>query len=233
MKILKIMLATFFGFGTIAFLGTFIFMRKAVGYSVETDGVYYKSINNMTWKKEAVKIAEADSETFKVFGFNGIYGKDKNHVYLYGIIIKGADPASFKILGDLYKYARDKNNLYAGIKKIGDDPDSFKLLAEGFAKDNKQAYYRGNIIERADGKTFELMDEKGQYAKDKNHVFCFGKLIEGSHSPTFDLMEYNYYVDKNHVYHRSQKLEEVDKASFKLLGNRYAKDVTMFFMKRK
>ena len=233
MKTTKTMFTLLLGISLIVALSVFFFMRKSLGYTTEDGVMVYKYVNNVTWKKERRILENADPTTFISFGFSGIYGKDKNHVYLEGYLVSGADPSSFKLLEDLHQYAKDDRHLYAGIKKIGDYPDSFEYLGAGFAKDKIHAFKQGNIIPDADGSTFELMDEKGHWAKDHQHVFSFGKLMEGSHSATFHHLEHNFYADKNQVYHGSRKIENVHPADFKILGDRYAKNAIYVFYEHK
>ena len=232
MKTLKIMIAIFVGIGGLVLISAFYFLGNLAGYGTKDGKMVYKYLNNVNFKVEHRQMG-ADPKTFKAFGFNKVYGKDKAHVYLEGYKIAEADPGSFKILDLLYQYARDKNNLYGGTKKIGDNPDSFENLGEGFAKDNVHAFYQGRIIEGADGKTFELMDKKGRFAKDHQHIFSFAKIIKESHSPTFRHLEHNFYSDKNHVYHNSQKIEKASPSDFEILGDRYARSANHVFYKKK
>ena len=43
------------------------------------------------------------------------------------------------------------------IQILDADPASFKVLRKGYAKDDKHAFYRGNIIKNANGKSFKLL----------------------------------------------------------------------------
>lgn len=231
MKIVKKMLLWMLGIGAIIFLSTFVLIRKNLGYSTQNGVVIYRYVDGLTWKKKYHSLEDADAKSFESFGFNGSYGKDKNHVYLKEKRIVHADPNTFKILED--KYAKDKDYLFAGTKKIGNISDGYEYLGNGFAKNNLHAFKQGRLIKGADGKTFELIDEKGNFARDHQSVFSFGSIIEGSDGPTFRHIEHNFYADKNNVYHGSKKIENASPSSLKVLGNRYARSGGLVFYQTK
>lgn len=229
MESLKIITIALFGLGFLAFIAVFFLMRSTTGYKVQDGTVVYRYIDNLNWKKKSFQLEGADAETFKTFGFSGVYGKDKNHVYLSGLKIQEAEPGSFKILEATYQYARDAKHLYAGTRKIGDHPDGFKFLGAGFAVDGQSAFFRGELIDGADGSSFELMDDKGIYAKDRQHIFYIGKMIPDSHSASFKKIKHSFYADKHAVYYTSNRIPGADEMTFKVLSDRYAKDAEQVY----
>ena len=71
-----------------------------------------------------------------------------NAVLFDGKVIKGASPARFKVLRD--GYARDDWKVYYMGKAIkGANSNSFKVLDNGYAKDSWDVYYHGSKIKGA------------------------------------------------------------------------------------
>ncbi|NRB48230.1 MAG: DKNYY domain-containing protein [Saprospiraceae bacterium] len=213
----------FVAIGVVLFATFFFLTRRLTGYKIVDGKVVYQKIRNTTWKKVQHEVEGADPETLKVFGFSGVYAKDKNRVFLEGNPIPEADPSSFKILEDLHKYAKDNTSLFCSTRKIGEISDGFEYLGGGFAKNDSHVFNLGAIIPRAHAKTFELMDEKGFFAKDHQSVFCSGKKLIGVHAATFKKVKYCYYVDQHFVYYLSNKLEHANSADFEYYGDRYSK----------
>lgn len=58
--------------------------------------------------------------------------------------------------------------------KVNADPKTFVTLTHDYGKDNVHAFYCGQIIKKADGKTFRAINNS--YAYDKNYVYSFEKL---------------------------------------------------------
>ena len=137
------------------------------------------------------ELSQMDNKTFKPFDYKFI--KDKNNVYyLYGydkfIKFEKVDAKTFEVIGN--GYARDKSNiyfLYPNLEymmpiKMEADRKSFNLIKVGedytsYAKDRKNIYCKGRILEGADYKTFRIFKEKDENReeivkiKDKNHEY--------------------------------------------------------------
>ena len=219
--------------GGLLVLSYLFLTRNFLGYTIIDGAVVYQHMEGTSWKRQQRRLPNADPKTFKIFGFSGVYAKDKNHVYLEGRLIREANPQHFKILEDLYKYAKDDQYLFCGTQKIGDIADGFTYLGNGYATNDKHAFKQGNIIEGAVGKTFMLLDEKGFYARDHQSVFCVGKKLEGADGPTFRHIQHYYYADKKQVYYLSTKIEQARPQDFDILGERYARSGNHIFYKGK
>ena len=144
------------------------------------------------------ELSQMDNKTFKPFDYKFI--KDKNNVYyLYGydkfIKFEEADAKTFEVIGN--GYARDKSNiyfLYPNLEymmpiKMEADRKSFNLIKVGedytsYARDKKNIYCDGRILEGADYKTFRIFKEKDENGeeivkiKDKNHEYDENCLIK-------------------------------------------------------
>ena len=223
----------FMAIGALLFVTFFFLARKLTGYKTVDGKVVYQNIKGASWKKVQREVEGADPETLKIFGFSGVYAKDRNHVFLEGKLIPEADPASFKILEGLYKYAKDENHLFCSTRKIGVISDGFEYLGGGFAKSDVHVFNRGQVLEGADARTFELLDEKGFFTKDHQSVFCSGKKLEGAHAASFKKVKFSYYVDQNVAYYLSHKLENSDANDFEFFGDRYSKSGKYVYYREK
>ncbi len=223
----------FIAIGAVLFITFFFLTRKLTGYKVVDGKVVYQKIRNATWKKVQHEVEGADPETLKIFGFSGVYAKDKDRVFLEGNHIPEADPNSFKILEDLHKYAKDKYFLFYSTRKIGEISDGFEYLGGGFAKNDRHVFNRGAIIPGAHAKTFELLDEKGFFARDYQSVFCSGQKLNGAHAASFKKVKFCYYVDQNFVYYLSNRLEHSNSTHFEFFGDRYSKSGNNVYYREK
>ena len=146
---------------------------------------YWKNENKIYYRDK--KIENADIKSFKVL--NEDYAKDKNNVYdgneSIGRGIK--DPETFEFLpnGIIYGtlYGKDKYNVYYIKNKMlncfdsyysiyeinGINKDKVEVLNDWFIKDDKNIYFKGEILEGADYNTFELLPN-GE-GKDKNRSY--------------------------------------------------------------
>ena len=159
---------------------------------VENDGKLYFMKSN-PYSEEDFKLEElkqVDVKTFKPLEYKLI--KDKNNVYFFKdnkfIKFEKADANTFEVIGN--GYARDKSNiyfLYPNLEymmpiKMEADRKSFNLIKVGedytsYAKDRKNIYCEGRLLEDVDYKTFKVFKEKNENGeevmkiKDKNHEY--------------------------------------------------------------
>ena len=159
---------------------------------VENDGKLYFMKSN-PYSEEDFKLEElkqVDVKTFKPLEYKLI--KDKNNIYFFKdnkfIKFEEADANTFEVIGN--GYARDKSNIYflypnleyAMPIKMEADRKSFNLIKVGedytsYAKDRKNIYCDGRILEGVDYKTFRIFKEKDENGKevvkikDKNHEY--------------------------------------------------------------
>ena len=146
---------------------------------------YWKNDNKIYYRDK--KIENADIMSFKVL--NEDYAKDKNNVYdgneSIGRGIK--DPKTFEFLpnGIIYGilYGKDKYNVYYiknkmlncfdssyfiyEVKRI--NKDKVEVMNKWFIKDDKNIYFKGEILEDADYNTFEVLPNGD--GKDKNRSY--------------------------------------------------------------
>ncbi len=150
------------------------------GLYIDIDGdIYFKTIDNSN-NMDSIR-----SNEIEYAKLNYIYNADKSDTN-YGGLMKMkyvVDTSTFKIVNTFY--FKDKNHVYdftpmvdGGTIAVNSDIDvkTFKALAcEYFAKDKRHCYYRGNIIEGADLKSFKVLDSLrgSSISYDKNNVYEF------------------------------------------------------------
>lgn len=168
------------------------------GYKVEKDKVYYKYWN------AGMGIG---SSTFEIIG---------------------ADAQTFKVL-EIENYAIDKNRAYYQGKPIlNSNSKTFVPILDYYAKDKYHAYMEASIIEKADAKSFEVIDG-GPYSKDNKDYYFDTIALNVNDIHSFKILnkteEYGYWAkDKTHYYIISEKYILADYESFINIGNGYAKD---------
>ena len=140
------------------------------------------------------KIENADIMSFKVL--NKDYAKDKNHVYSGNKVIdpspllgKIKNPETFEFLpyGIRYDtlYGKDKYNVYY-INNImsncfdsfyfiyevkGINKDKVEVLNKWFIKDDKNIYFKGEILEGVDYNTFEVLPNGDGQDKNRSYEY--------------------------------------------------------------
>ena len=176
------------------------------GYAVNENGIYF------SWEK----ILHADPETFEVL--KEWYARDKKNIYFLGkslgVIFTGKNfsslnPATIEILDD--RYVKNKDAVYFHslweypyvkfhwVKIVESaDPETFKVLCRGYAKDSNSVYYNAKKIEWVDIKTFEFL--KWYCVKDKHNVYYRWEKIEWADLQSFEVMSPMTAKDKNTTY---------------------------------
>ena len=158
--------------------------------------------------------------------------------------LKNIDTKSFKVLPGT-KYAKDTVHVYYPIetncidytdcgvcyysKIILDNanPSNFRYLSKEYATDGKLVFFRGQLLQGADGATFKVIDgpEYFYFATDKFHVYKHDKVFNDADPATFyydktdprtKASEYdNIYIigDKNYEweYIPPDQIKKVDK----------------------
>jgi hypothetical protein len=119
-----------------------------------------------------------------------------------------------------------------------EDFNEIYLLNAKYRKSSTTVYYQQDILEEADASTFVAFPYKSiygandfAYAKDIHNVYCDGQVLFGADPSTFSIIphsnpQYPYYsdvvefaVDANNVYQGCTRLNDIDRASFKVLIN--------------
>ena len=135
------------------------------------------------------------------------------------------------------EYVKRNNEIYYKFSEEDDsefkvenvDLNTFKILNDKYAKDDKSVYFSGNkSFEDVDSKTFEVLPN--YYSKDKNNVYRpineWIHKINGANPKTIKVLNEYYSKDDKNVYYDSDKISNADVNSFVVLegDHSYAKD---------
>jgi hypothetical protein len=168
--------------------------------------IYYKDTEIADAESESFEVYEKIKCHDEELGTSNCFAHDANSVFYLSTKIDDAEPDGFVFLEDGYKKDTDSvfyimdNNRDWYIEEA--DADSFYVLGHSkyyfksknchsdqdycvsesnysYAKDNRNAYYDGEIIPKADGSSFVLIIGSEKYdAMDKNYKYKNGIAIE-------------------------------------------------------
>lgn len=187
------------------------------------------------------KVASADAKTFQpvenVWIFPANYGEDEKSAYRNGEIFpkndllffkRGQLPPSVKDLGSryfrydgaIYHYPVSVQAAESMDLMVDVDPDTFRILKNGYARDDKRVYYQGEMIVEDPLNTFEIL--RGSYSKDAESIYYGSKKIDGADPSTFSFIRNSdFTMDKNSVYFYEnfnvRKIESADPATFQVV----------------
>lgn len=114
-------------------------------------------------------------------------------------------------------------SLFNATKLEGVDIQSFQVVAQKYAKDQKHVYYLAMPIAHAAPASFEIVAHP--YAKDNAHVYYRSEKISQADPQTIDIISNVYSKDKNNVYFRHFKLKNVNPNTFALLPGMQAEEI--------
>ena len=196
-------------------------------YLKDKNGIYFSTISMGV--PILIKIEKADYESF--IELHSGYAQDKKNIYYKGEKIK-ANPKTFMIIEDkrdINHYSKDKDNVFYDGNEINKaDIKTFNVLNYIYSKDKNNIYYLNNKLKEADVRTFEVLND--QYSKDKNNVYYYdGEIIENRDAKTFNLLDESYSKDRNGIYYLGKKLENINMETFKILNYGYSKDKDSIF----
>lgn len=151
-----------------------------------------KWMENDFWAKDSrcayydsVRVDGYDESTFEVVG--SMYARDKNHVYIDGLMIADADPDTFEPIPNSLCF-RDKSHVW--IYKdllVGADPATFEMMENTpYCRDKSHVWYehKGELLVDADPATFEVLGNS-HYCRDKSHIWFRTTLLPDADYATF------------------------------------------------
>lgn len=161
------------------------------------------------------ELPEVDPKSFK--SVEDWLGRDNNHVYYKGQLVKGADPATLK--AKRFPLFRDHHDYYyAGTPIHVADVQGFQVVKwcvgdHFWGKDSQYVYYDSLRVASADPQTFKVCSES--IGKDNRRVYYKGKELKGADPATFvEIGDGVYMRDKAHVWWGATLLEDADAATF-------------------
>jgi hypothetical protein len=144
----------------------------------------------------------------------------------------GADAAHFQIIYDEIPgkephngniWAKDKTSVwFKNVLLKGADPETFKVLENGYAKDKQYVYFNSEQLQHVNPKEFIV--QGWFFAKTNSGIWYFGKPLTGIEDiPSFKVYDAYFSFDKNAVYFNQDtcfvKLIKSDPSSFKCITN--------------
>lgn len=133
----------------------------------------------------AVAIVSEDAAHFREISSQQGYSHcaDRQHVYVNGNLIETADPNSFKILTG--GYARDATQTYYfdAPMPVGTDADTLEIMTGGYARDRSRVYHLGKLLPEADPSSFVVTDDSFQRAHDARRHYERGSPVPGAPTP--------------------------------------------------
>ncbi|WP_183406967.1 DKNYY domain-containing protein [Nocardioides marmorisolisilvae] len=193
----------------------------SAGYYVRGDTVYYLD----AFPGEASKLPQADAKTFTIL--DTTYAKDKNAVYLDGVVLPDADPGSFGLL-EVSGYSKDATHVFMRDRVLSEDPDHFTFLNGdgGVTKDSAHVYWSDGTVLSDDPQHFAILSQDGFYlfAKDGENVFVNGTAIKDADPGTFKVERGAYGKDSEGVFYFTGPVHGADSSTFKVLDGPYARD---------
>ena len=166
---------------------------------------------------------------------NKIYYREMNPASENTIfLLEQANPEHFRILYDSTQnitknqspLAADCMNVYYRNKILtGANPLKFKVLTNGFSKDNKRIYFKDKNIKGADASQFTILSN--YYAKDNNNLWFGHTPVKTSiHLPSFEVIDGYFSKDKDRVYLNNKNelviLENTNPHEFAKTENKYS-----------
>jgi len=179
------------------------------GYIIENDKVYYEYWHAGLGIEQGKRLVEqADSKTFQVLNIdcdcNFKFGKDKNHLFIDGELIKDIDPPTFGFIDNYIFRDIDSAYFFGFYNNINDcvlkgiNPDSIKLIEYPWAKAGKILIHGGDTLLLDDIDDFIPIDK--DWGKTKQYVINESQIISGADVKTFKVINSFSGEDKEYKY---------------------------------
>lgn len=172
------------------------------GYKVENNKVYYEYWNEGSGQNKTL-LEKADANSFKKLEFDCNsefeFGKDKNHLYIDGEIIRDIDPNTFKYIGNYVFRDKDSAYFFGFYNNINDcaikgiDVNKIKLLKYPWSKSGNILIHGYDTLLLDDINDFTIIDE--DWGKTKKYIINENKIVKGADPKTFKVI--NSYSGKD------------------------------------
>lgn len=177
------------------------------GYKVEGDKVYYEFWNERSGQNKRL-IERADSKTFQELTFDCDcefeFGKDKDHLFIDGELIKNIDPNSFKFVGNYIFLDKDSAYFFGFYNDIQDcvirgvNPDKIKLIRYPWSKADNLLIHGRDTIRLDDINDFIPIDD--DWGKTKKYVVNGNQILYDADIATFKVTSSFQGKDKKFNY---------------------------------
>jgi hypothetical protein len=150
-------------------------------FFLKKDGnIYYREFNPASQNK-IVLLEQANPEHFRILydstqnmpKKNSPLAADCMNVYYRNTILTGANPLKFKVLSN--GFSKDDQRVYFKNKNIsGANPSQFEILGNYYAKDSNQLWFGNTPVKTPTHlSSFRIID--GYFSKDKDRVYLNNK----------------------------------------------------------
>ncbi|MBO9674225.1 MAG: DKNYY domain-containing protein [Sphingobacteriaceae bacterium] len=177
------------------------------GYKIEGGQVYYESWNEGSGQNKRL-IEQADAKTFRELTFDcGCdfeFGRDKNHLFIDGTLIKNIDPNTFEFIGNYIFRDKDSAYFFGFYNNINDcaikgiNPDKIKLIKYPWSKADHFLIHGGAAINIDDLNEFVPIDDN--WGKTKKNIINNNQILYGADVETFKITSPFQGKDKNYHY---------------------------------
>jgi hypothetical protein len=173
-------------------LTTYLLFSCESKYYIKDGTVYFETYNEGSGQVTEL-VYGADPRTFKELKiendseFN--FGRDKNHLFINGVLIENIDPKSFKYLGNYFFRDNDSAyffGFYNDIQKCcvkGINPNKIELLDYPWAKSGNILIHGYDTLTIQGINSFKVIDK--EWGKSNEYVVYENKILYGSDSKTF------------------------------------------------
>lgn len=175
------------------------------GYKVEGDKVYYEYWNEGSGQNKRL-IEQADAKTFQKLTFDCDlkFGKDKDHLFIDGELIKNIDPNTFKFIGNYIFRDKDSAYFFGFYNSLnncvitGVNPDKIKLIKYPWAQADNLLIHGSDTVSLNDINDFIPVDD--DWGKTKKHMVNSDQILYGADVATFKITSSFQGKDKNFNY---------------------------------
>lgn len=177
------------------------------GYKIENDKVFFESWNEGNGQKKRL-IEQADAKTFQKLNFDcGCdfeFGKDKNHLFIDGELIKNIDPKTFKFIGNYIFRDKDSAYFFGFYNNLSDcvirgvNPEKIKLIKYPWAMADNLLIHGKDTVSFDGINEFTPVDD--DWGKTKKYIINKNRIIYGADIGTFKIISGFEGKDKNFNY---------------------------------
>jgi hypothetical protein len=177
------------------------------GYKIEDGNVYYENWNEGSGQGKRL-IERADAKTFQALSFDCDcsfeFGKDKNHLFIDGELIKNIDPNTFKFIGNYIFSDKDSAYFFGFYNNLNDcvikgiNPNKIKLLKYPWAKVDNILIHGRDTVSIDDINDFVPIDD--DWGKTKKYIINNNQILSGADVETFKITSSFEGKDKNYNY---------------------------------
>lgn len=177
------------------------------GYKIDRDKVYYEYWNEGNGHGSRL-IEQADGKTFqrldiaKEYDFE--FGRDKNHLFIDGKLIKSIDPNTFQFIGNYIFRDKDSAYFFGFYNDInecsinGINPLKIKLIKYPWAKTDSLLIYGQDTLSIDNLNEFIPINEN--WGKTKQYIIYEKQIVIGADVKTFVATSTYEGKDKNYNY---------------------------------